>query len=110
MAKTFPVPLILIDSSQTLYITCIRSGMKPTDRNPVTRPGTVTKISIMDCKTIMYLTLFILGLYYEVLNIHYPTKRNFRSDLLLFFKLRFIVSRGMKPTDNPFSGFLKIIL
>ena len=76
---------------------------------PWPRPGTMTKISILDCKTNMYLTLFILGLYYEVLNIHYPTKRNFRSDLLLFFKLRFIVSRGMKPTDNPFS-FLKIIL
>ena len=42
------------------------------------RPGTMTKISILDCKTNklnMFLTLFILGLYYELLNIHYPTKR-----------------------------------
>ena len=34
-------------------------------------------ISILDSKTDMFLTLFILGLYYEVLNIYYPTKRNF---------------------------------
>ena len=32
----------------------------------------MTKISILDCKTNMFLTLFILGLYHEVLNIHYP--------------------------------------
>ena len=47
---------------------------------PWPRPRTVTKISILDCKTI-FLTLFILGLYYEVLNIYYPPKRIFRSDL-----------------------------
>ena len=65
----------------------------------------MTKISILDCKTNMFVILFILGLYYEALNIYYPTKRRFRSDLYLFFKLIFIVSRGMKPTDHPFSGF-----
>ena len=51
--------------------------MKTTDRNPVTE----TVISILGCKTNMFLTLFILGLYYEVLNIHYPTKRKLRLDL-----------------------------
>ena len=39
----------------------------------------MTKISILDCKTNMFLTLFILGLYYEVLNIHYPTKWKWKS-------------------------------
>ena len=78
------------------------SGMKPTDRNPVTE----TKISILDSKTNTFLTLFILGLYYEVhvLNEYYPRGRK-RLDLKLFFKLRFIVSRGMKPTDQTFSVF-----
>ena len=55
----------------------------PQTGTPWPRPG--TKISILDCKTNMFLTLFILGLYYEVINIHYPTKRKFRSDLWLFF-------------------------
>ena len=49
-------------------------------------PGTVTKISILDCKTNMFLILSVLGLDYEVLSIHYPAKRKFRSDLQLFFK------------------------
>ena len=59
----------------------------PQTGTPWPRPGTVTKISILNCKTNMFLTLFVFGLYYEVLNIHkvlnihYPTKRKFRSDL-----------------------------
>ena len=71
----------------------------------------MTKISILDFKINMFLTLFILGLYYEVLNIHYPTKWKFRSDLKLklFFKLRFTVSRGMKPTDHPFYEVFSIM-
>ena len=51
--------------------------MKPTDGNPVTE----TKISILDSKTNMFLTLFILGLYYEVLNKYYPRERKFTLDL-----------------------------
>ena len=51
--------------------------MKPTDRNPVTE----TKISILDSKTNLFLILFILGLYYEVLNKYYLRGRKFRSDL-----------------------------
>ena len=53
----------------------------PQTGTPWPRPGTVTKISILDYKTNMFLTLFILGLYYKLLNIHYPTKRKFRPDL-----------------------------
>ena len=74
--------------------------MKPTDQNPVTE----AKISILGSKTNMFLTLFILGLYYEVLNKYYPRERKIRSDL--FFRLKFIISRGMKPTDQKLFVFV----
>ena len=38
---------------------------------------TEIKISILDSKTNMFLTLFVLGLYYEVLNEYYPRGREF---------------------------------
>ena len=56
-------------------------GMKSTDRNPMTE--TDPKISILDSKINMFLILFILGVYYEVLNKYYP-RGKFISDLIIF--------------------------
>ena len=44
-------------------------------------PETETKISILDSKTNMVLSLFILVLYYEVLNNYCLRERNFKSAL-----------------------------
>ena len=80
-SQTAALPIHQEETDKTKQAQIERSGMKPTDRNPVTE----TINSIQDCKTKVFLTWFILGLYYGVLNIHYPTKWKLRPTATVIF-------------------------
>ena len=69
------------------------------------KPKPETKTSILDRKIYTFLTVYIVGLYYEILNKYYPRERNFRSNFLLDFKLRFLISKSLKPINQTFFVF-----
>ena len=78
----------------------------PQTGTPWPRLGTETKISILDSKTNMFLTLFVLGLYNEVLNKFYQRAKKFRSDFKLFLNSDISFQGVWNPQTRFFLPFL----